>query len=71
MTVITCIQDLKDLYKRRVPRMFYDYCESGSWTESTFRDNITAFENIKLRQRVLVDMQDRSVASNMIGQSSS
>jgi hypothetical protein len=39
MPVITCIDDLKRIYERRVPRMFFDYCESGSWTEQTFRDN--------------------------------
>jgi L-lactate dehydrogenase (cytochrome) len=68
MPKITCIDDLHALYKRRVPQMFYDYVESGSWTESTFRDNQQAFEKIKLRQRVLVDMSDRSLASRMIDQ---
>jgi L-lactate dehydrogenase (cytochrome) len=65
---ITCIEDLKTLYKKRVPRMFYDYAESGSWTESTFRDNETAFSRIKLRQKVLVDMEDRSLETQMIGE---
>ncbi|TDL81790.1 alpha-hydroxy-acid oxidizing protein [Palleronia sediminis] len=68
MPVITEIADLKRLYKRRVPRMFYDYCESGSWTEQTFRENTTDFALIRLRQRVAVDMEGRSVASTMIGQ---
>jgi L-lactate dehydrogenase (cytochrome) len=68
LPVITCIEDLRALYQRRVPKMFYDYTESGSWTESTFRENVTAFERIKLRQRVLVDMQDRSIATEMAGQ---
>ncbi|XOV87344.1 MAG: L-lactate dehydrogenase [Pseudomonadota bacterium] len=67
MAVVTCIEDLKQLYVRRVPRMFYDYTESGSWTESTFRDNVSAFERLKLRQRVLVDMDNRTVASSMLG----
>ncbi len=68
MTVITCIEDLKQLYERRVPRMFYDYAESGSWTEQTFRDNVSDFRDIRLRQRVAVDMTGRSTASQMIGQ---
>jgi L-lactate dehydrogenase (cytochrome) len=68
MPKITCIDDLHALYKRRVPQMFYDYVESGSWTESTFRDNQLAFEKIKLRQRVLVDMAVRSLTSHMVGQ---
>jgi L-lactate dehydrogenase (cytochrome) len=65
---ITSIDDLKTLYKKRVPRMFYDYAESGSWTESTFRDNETAFSRIKLRQKVLVDMEGRSLKTQMIGE---
>jgi L-lactate dehydrogenase (cytochrome) len=68
MTVITNIQDLKDMYQRRVPKMFYDYCESGSWTEQTFRENTSDFDQLRLRQRVAVDMTGRSTASEMIGQ---
>jgi L-lactate dehydrogenase (cytochrome) len=68
MTVITNIQDLKDIYYRRVPKMFYDYCESGSWTEQTFRENTSDFDQLRLRQRVAVDMTGRSTASEMIGQ---
>lgn len=68
MPVITCIDDLKRLYHRRVPRMFYDYAESGSWTEQTFRENTSDFEDIYLRQRVAVDMTGRSTATKMIGQ---
>jgi len=68
MPVITSIQDLKDIYKRRVPKMFYDYCESGSWTEQTFQDNISDFSKIRLRQRVAVDMVNRTTATTMIGQ---
>ncbi|MFV1601108.1 MULTISPECIES: alpha-hydroxy acid oxidase [unclassified Phaeobacter] len=67
MPVITNIDDLKRIYERRVPRMFYDYAESGSWTEQTFRDNTSDFEKIRLRQRVAVDMAGRSTASRMIG----
>ncbi|MGI9367235.1 MAG: alpha-hydroxy acid oxidase [Ruegeria sp.] len=68
MTVITNIEDLRRIYERRVPRMFYDYAESGSWTEQTFRDNSSDFEKIRLRQRVAVDMAGRTTASQMIGQ---
>ena len=67
MPVITTIDDLHAIYKRRVPKMFYDYCQSGSWTEQTFRDNETDFDEIRLRQRVAVDMEGRSVRSTMIG----
>lgn len=68
MTVITCIDDFKPVYRRRVPRMFYDYAESGSWTEQTFRENSSDFNKLHLRQRVAVDMSGRSTASQMIGQ---
>ena len=68
MPVITCIDDLKRIYKRRTPRMFYDYAESGSWTEQTFRENTSDFSDIHLRQRVAIDMSGRSTASQMIGQ---
>jgi L-lactate dehydrogenase (cytochrome) len=68
MPVITNIDDLKRIYERRVPRMFYDYCESGSWTEQTFRENTSDFDKLRLRQRVAVDMSGRSTASQMIGQ---
>ena len=68
MPVITEIEDLRRLYRRRVPRMFYDYVETGSWTEQTFRENTTDFAEIRLRQRVAVDMAGRSTASRMIGQ---
>ena len=68
MPVITCIEDLKRLHKRRTPKMFYDYAESGSWTERTFRENTSDFDRIYLRQRVAKDMTGRSTASRMIGQ---
>ncbi|MDA8747141.1 alpha-hydroxy-acid oxidizing protein [Litoreibacter sp.] len=67
MPAIAEIEDLKRLYKRRVPKMFYDYCESGSWTEQTFRDNSSDFDLIRLRQRVAVDMTNRTTKSQMIG----
>ena len=67
MAVITNIEDLRVIAQRRVPRMFYDYADSGSWTESTYRANVRDFADIKLRQRVAVDIDDRSVAAKMIG----
>ncbi|MCA0317806.1 MAG: alpha-hydroxy-acid oxidizing protein [Proteobacteria bacterium] len=67
-TVITCIEDLRVLAERRVPRMFYDYADSGSWTESTYRANTTDFAKIKFRQRVAVNMDNRTLATTMIGQ---
>ena len=66
--VITCIDDLKRLYKRRVPKMFYDYAEAGSYTEQTFRENTSDFAKIRLRQRVAVDMTGRTTETTMIGQ---
>ena len=68
MTVITHIEDLRVLAQKRVPRMFYDYADSGSWTESTYRANEADFQTIKLRQRVAVNMENRSTATTMIGQ---
>jgi len=68
MTVITTIEDLRVLAEKRVPRMFYDYADSGSWTESTYRANEADFHKIKLRQRVAVNMEGRSTATSMVGQ---
>ena len=68
MPVITCVDDLKRIYKRRTPKMFYDYAESGSWTEQTFRENSSDFDQIYLRQRVAMDMTGRSTETQMIGQ---
>lgn len=68
MPVITNIEDLRVLAQKRVPRMFYDYADSGSWTESTYRANESDFQKIKLRQRVAVNMENRSTATQMIGQ---
>ncbi|MFN3745087.1 MAG: L-lactate dehydrogenase [Hyphomicrobiaceae bacterium] len=65
--VITCIEDLRVLAKRRVPRMFYDYADSGGWSESTYRANEEDFQRIKLRQRVAVDMTNRTLATTMAG----
>ena len=60
MPIITCIEDLRVLAQRRVPRMFYDYADSGSYTETTYRANESDFSRIKLRQRVAVDMDNRT-----------
>ena len=68
MPVITCIEDLRQLAEKRVPRMFYDYADSGSWTETTYRANESDFQAIKLRQRVAVNMEGRSTAVTMVGQ---
>jgi L-lactate dehydrogenase (cytochrome) len=68
MRVITNIEDLRLLAKARVPRMFYDYADSGSWTEGTYRANEADFAKIKLRQRVAVNMENRSTATTMVGQ---
>ena len=68
MTVVTCIEDLRRMHRARAPKMFWDYCESGSWTEQTFRENTSDFAEIRLRQRVAVDMSNRTTASTMAGQ---
>ena len=68
MPVITNIEDLRVLAQKRVPRMFYDYADSGSWTESTYKANESDFQKIKLRQRVAVNMEGRNTATHMIGQ---
>jgi L-lactate dehydrogenase (cytochrome) len=69
MAVITNIEDLRLLAQRRVPRMFYDYADSGSWTEGTYRANEADFKGIKLRQRVAVDMENRTLRTTMAGTS--
>ena len=68
MPVITTIDDLRDLAQRRVPKMFFDYADSGSYTEQTLRDNTSDFDKIRLRQRVAVDMEGRSLATQMVGE---
>ncbi len=62
------INDLRRLYKARVPRMFYDYCETGSYSTGTFQDNTAAFEKYKLRQRVAVNIDNRVLKTKMVGQ---
>ena len=68
LSKITCIEDLRLLAKRRVPRMFYDYADSGSWTEGTYRANQEDFQKILFKQRVAINMEGRSTATTMIGQ---
>ncbi len=68
MPVITNIEDLRVLHEKRAPRMFYDYTDSGSWTEGTYRANESDFQKIKFRQRVAVNMENRSIKSTMLGQ---
>jgi L-lactate dehydrogenase (cytochrome) len=68
MPVITCIEDLKRLHQKRTPKMFWDYCESGSYTEQTFRENTSDFSKIRLRQRVARDLTGRTTETTMIGQ---
>ncbi len=68
LSKFTCIEDLRVLHKKRVPRMFYDYADSGSWTEGTYRANEADFQSIKFRQRVAVNMSNRSTATKMVGQ---
>jgi L-lactate dehydrogenase (cytochrome) len=68
MKTVTCIEDLRALARRRVPRAFFDYADSGSYNEETLRANRADLEAIKLRQRVLVDVSKRSLATTIIGQ---
>ncbi|CAB5696895.1 L-lactate dehydrogenase [cytochrome] [Delftia tsuruhatensis] len=68
LSKITCIEDLRAVAQRRVPRMFYDYADSGSYTQGTYRANEDDFQKIKLRQRVAVNMEGRSTRTTMIGQ---
>ncbi len=65
---ITCIEDLRRVYHRRAPKMFVDYCDSGSWTEQTYRENISDFDHLHLRQKVLVDIETRSLKTQMLGE---
>lgn len=67
MAKATDVHDLQELARRRVPKMFYDYADSGSWSESTYKDNEAAFAKYRLRQRVAVNIDRRSLAAKMIG----
>jgi L-lactate dehydrogenase (cytochrome) len=66
LSIITNIEDLRVLHEKRAPRMFYDYADSGSWTEGTYRSNETEFSKIKFRQRVAINIDGRSIASTML-----
>lgn len=68
LSKITCIDDLRKIYRRRVPKMFVDYCDSGSWTEQTYRENCSDFDRIYLRQKVLVDIEQRQLKTQILGQ---
>jgi len=68
MPTFACIEDLRKMAEKRVPRMFYDYADSGSWTESTYRANETDLQAIKFRQRVAIDVSTRSTAMPMLGE---
>ena len=68
MKAITCIEDLREMYQRRVPRMFYDYVDSGSWTESTYQANEDDLQNLIFRQRVAIDVSTRNTVMPMLGQ---
>ncbi|MEK9849844.1 MAG: alpha-hydroxy acid oxidase, partial [Candidatus Puniceispirillum sp.] len=68
MTAIACIEDLRRLAERRVPRMFYDYADSGSWSESTYRANESDLSSIKFRQRVALDVSNRTTQMKMLGE---
>ncbi|MFW8695132.1 alpha-hydroxy-acid oxidizing protein, partial [Mesorhizobium japonicum] len=67
MPIITCIEDLRAMAQRRVPRMFHDYVDGGSWTESTYRANQADFSTIKLRQRVARNIEHRSLSARRMG----
>ena len=67
MPTFACVEDLRKHAEKRVPRMFYDYADSGSWTESTYRANESDLQAIKFRQRVAVDVSTRSTAMPMLG----
>jgi L-lactate dehydrogenase (cytochrome) len=68
LTKITCLDDLQRIARRKVPKMFYDYADSGAWTESTYRANQEDFQKIKFRQRVAVNIENRNLRSKMLGQ---
>lgn len=67
LSKMTCVEDFRQVAEKRVPRMFYDYADSGSWTEGTYRSNESDFQKLKLRQRVAVNMENRSLRRTMLG----
>jgi L-lactate dehydrogenase (cytochrome) len=68
MKTITCIEDLRDAARRKVPRAFFDYADGGSYSEETLRANRADLERIALRQRVMVDVADRSTSTKILGE---
>lgn len=68
MKQITCIEDLRQLHKRRVPKAFFDYCDRGSYTEDTLRANFDDLQQIKFRQRILVDVSKRDLSTKILGE---
>ena len=68
MALITCVEDQRQIARRKVPKMFYDYADTGSWTESTYNLNEKDFEKIRFRQRVGIDVSRRSTRMTMLGQ---
>src|SRR5215204_5698152 len=68
MKHITCIEDLRQLHKRRVPKAFFDYADRGSYTEDTLRANSEDLQQIKFRQRILVDVSKRDLSTNILGE---
>ena len=68
MKHITCIEDLRQLHKRRVPKAFFDYCDRGSYTEDTLRANSEDLAQIKFRQRILVDVSKRDLSTTILGE---
>ena len=68
MKHITCIEDLRQLHKRRVPTAFFDYCDRGSYTEDTLRANSEDLAQIKFRQRILVDVSKRDLSTTILGE---
>ena len=68
LSKLTCIEDLHQAARRRMPRMFYDYVAAGSWSESTLRANEADLQRLQFRQRVAVDIEHRSIRTTMLGQ---
>src|SRR5664279_5627964 len=68
MTAITCIEDLRAIGRRKVPRSFFDYAEAGAYAEETLRANREDLQRLKFRQRVLVDVAERNLATTIIGE---
>ena len=68
MKHITCIEDLRRLHMRRVPKAFFDYADRGSYTEDTLRANSAKLQEIKFRQRILVDVSKRDLSTTILGE---